>query len=63
MLCDAMKWNHLPMDGGLYDQSPDLIDRFYYIFAERSKEEARKSQERERQMNNKGRGPRVAGRR
>jgi hypothetical protein len=44
-----MKWNHLPEAGGLYDQHPDLLDGFQYIFgaqaeyeaAERKKEEGK----------------------
>lgn len=31
-----MKWNHLPSQGALYDQNPQLIEHFYYIFAERA---------------------------
>lgn len=31
-----MKWNHLPSKGAIYDQNPQLIDHFFYIFAERS---------------------------
>lgn len=34
-----MKWAHLPEPGGLYAQNPDLLDRFYYIIAERSREQ------------------------
>lgn len=49
MLCEAMKWNHLPEAGGLYDQNPQLIDRFYYLFAERSKAEAAEQRKRERE--------------
>lgn len=38
-----MKWAHLPNSGGLYDQDPDLLDKFEFIFskiAEQEKEEA-----------------------
>ena len=58
MLCDAMKWNHLPERGGLYDQNPDLLDHFYYIFVEKSKEEAKqraKSEKGNRSMRSAGR--------
>lgn len=48
MLCEAFKWNYLPMAGGLYDQNPDLLDHFYYIFAARSKYEAEESRKKER---------------
>lgn len=61
-----MKWNHLPTDGGLYAQHPDLLDGFSYIFQERNKhdreehEREKKKQEAERR---KGGSARVAGRR
>lgn len=50
------------MEGGLYDQNPGLIDRFWYIFAERGKQEEIESKRREAEMRPKG-GSRVAGRR
>lgn len=34
-----MKWSHLPVAGGLYDQDPRLLDDWRYIFGERSKHE------------------------
>lgn len=47
-LCDAMKWNHLPVMGGLYDQDPQLLDQFMYIFMCRNKEQERKQKAEER---------------
>ncbi len=52
-LCEAMKWNHLPNAGGLYDQHPDMLDDFHYIFQtraeheenERKKEEAKRKRD------------------
>ena len=50
-----MKWNHLPVAGGLYDQDPILLDQWAYLFElqaeEREKEQER--QERERKNNTK----------
>lgn len=43
-----MKWNHLPEKGGLYQQNPEILDRFYYILAEKSKAEATEAKKRER---------------
>lgn len=61
MLCEAMKWSHLPWAGGLYDQDPDLLDGFMIIFHERGEHEAKEAKKRENQM---GRGkPKVAGKR
>lgn len=52
-MCDAMRWAHLPMPGGLYDQNPDLLDKFMYIFNERSKEQERE-QRRQAAKNQRG---------
>jgi hypothetical protein len=37
-----MKWSHLPVEGGIYDQHPKLIDQFRYIFATRAEHEEKK---------------------
>jgi hypothetical protein len=44
-----MKWTHLPLAGGIYDQHPDLLDKFMYLFAKKSEqaEKERKKQEAE----------------
>jgi hypothetical protein len=39
-ICENMKLAHLPEPGGLYDQSPELLDGFKAIFAERAEAEA-----------------------
>jgi uncharacterized protein (DUF952 family) len=65
-ICESMKWNHLPEAGGLYDQSPDLLDGFLIIFHERSIHEAEEAEKRKREQGKAGRGSggrRVAGRR
>lgn len=40
-ICQGMKWTHLPIAGGLYNQDPDLLDKFNAIFHEISEHEAR----------------------
>lgn len=40
-LCRNMKWAHLPVAGGLYDQDPDLLDKFDFMFRAIAEEEAR----------------------
>lgn len=48
-MCASMKWNHLPVAGGIYDQHPDVLDKFRLIFnaqadhdeAERMREQAK----------------------
>ena len=43
-MCQAFGFKHLPEAGGLYDQHPDLMDRFMFILAaqqeQREREEA-----------------------
>lgn len=62
-MCASMKWAHLPVAGGLYDQHPVLLERFRYIFSEQAKydEEKRKADERKQKQGRLG-GRRVAGR-
>jgi len=53
-----MKWNHLPNKGGLYDQHPDLLDQFNYIFGERSEQEEkdrRKDEAKQKRSSNRRR--------
>lgn len=38
-MCEQMKWNHLPVAGGLYDQHPRLLEEWNVIFRERAKKE------------------------
>jgi len=47
-----MKWTHLPVDGGLYAQDPDLLDKFEYIFRKIDEEESRRREEEERKRKN-----------
>lgn len=59
-----MKWNHLPVAGGLYDQHPRFIEEVQYIFRERAAYQERKRKEDERKQKlNKGGSRGVAGRR
>lgn len=57
--CEAMNWSNLPVAGGLYDQRPELLDDWFYIFNERAKFEARKraqeEADRKRQSRKSGR--------
>jgi len=43
-----MKWAHLPNAGGLYDQHPELLEQFYWIFQRRAEKEEIKRKEEER---------------
>lgn len=61
-----MKWSHLPVAGGLYDQHPKLIVQFEYIFSARAKHEEKKRKEDQRKRDaeaRRGGGGRTAGRR
>ena len=57
-LCEAMKWNHLPVDGGLYAQHPDLLEDFGLIFQRRAahEEKERKEQEAKQKKDMGGKG-------
>jgi hypothetical protein len=65
-ICEAMKWNHLPVSGGLYAQHPDLLDDFALIFqvraaheeAERKKQEQEQKKQMGRTGSSRTRGPR-----
>lgn len=50
-MCRAMKWAHLPVAGGLYDQHPKLLDDFMYIFSKQSEwdEQERKREKRKQE--------------
>lgn len=43
-LCGMTKWAALPVAGGLYDQDPELLDKFMVIHGEvgKAKEEEQK---------------------
>lgn len=43
-----MKWNHLPVAGGIYDQHPQLLDEWAYIFEQKNEHDKR---EREKEKN------------
>jgi hypothetical protein len=36
-LCENMKWAHLPVAGGIYDQHPQLLVEFEILFDEKAK--------------------------
>lgn len=62
-LCEAMKWAHLPVAGGIYDQHPDLIADWRIIFGKRAEKEAKQQEEEARRNKVNSKSPRVAGRR
>lgn len=48
LLCKNMKWTHLPVGGGLYDQHPKLLDDWLIIMDLDNKAQDRKMKEQER---------------
>lgn len=54
-LCSMTKWAALPVAGGLYDQDPDLLDKFLVIHSEvgKAKEEDQKKQKSEMERKSK----------
>ena len=45
-----MKWNHLPVPGGLYAQHPKFMDDMYFIFQRKAHYEAKQAEEQERKQ-------------
>jgi hypothetical protein len=45
-----MRWNHLPVPGGIYDQHPKLLEQFQTIFQRLAVEEQREADRRKREM-------------
>jgi len=62
-LCESMKWAHLPVAGGLYDQDPDLLSKFQYMFQQRAKHESEERQKQKRESMSRQGGARPVGRR
>ena len=57
VLCESMKWAHLPVRGGLYDQNPELLDGFMFIFGKRAEQqeaERKKDEAKNRATTRKG---------
>jgi len=50
-----MKWSHLPVAGGIYDQHPKLIDEWEIIFSEKAEWEEQEHRRREAESKNKRR--------
>jgi hypothetical protein len=50
-----MKWNHLPVAGGLYDQHPQLLDEWQYIFSVKADKEKRDLEQQQRESKSKSR--------
>lgn len=48
-LCSGMKWAHLPVAGGLYDQDPALLDAFSYIFQKVAENEQAENEKQRRE--------------
>jgi hypothetical protein len=39
-MCEAMRWSHLPVVGGLYDQHPKLLEEWQEIWSEKASYQA-----------------------
>lgn len=52
-----MKWAHLPVAGGIYDQHPDFVDGVRYIMQRKYEaEEAKRKAEERKAKRKSGRG-------
>lgn len=54
-----MKWAHLPVAGGIFDQHPQWVEETRYIFNERNAFREQEQKKREAEMKGRNRG--VAG--
>lgn len=55
-----MKWNHLPVQGGIYDQDPELLRKWRYIWdkiaaAERAERQKQKQKDARESSRSRGR--------
>ncbi len=50
-----MKWAHLPVAGGLYDQDPRLLEEFQVLFQEIGEARKRADEKRKRESSRKKR--------
>jgi len=48
-----MEWNHLPVIGGIYDQSAQLLDEWVIIFNEHGAHQKREEEQRKRDQDRK----------
>jgi hypothetical protein len=48
-----MKWGHLPVAGGIYDQHPQLLEEWQVIFEEQNKHDKAEHDRREREAKRK----------
>jgi hypothetical protein len=47
-----MRWNHLPVAGGIYDQHPRLIDEWQVIFEAQARQHEKERAEQEAKTKN-----------
>jgi hypothetical protein len=45
-----MEFRHLPTAGGIYDQNPEMLDRFQYIWMKLNEQREREEAERKRKQ-------------
>lgn len=45
-MCSAMEWSHLPVAGGIYDQDPELLEKFRILWHEKAQHDKREEAKR-----------------
>lgn len=60
IVCEGMRWTHLPNGGGLYDQHPKLLDEWEYIFRRVARHREEEQRRREEEANRKARRNRLS---
>lgn len=51
-----MKWAHLPVAGGMYDQDPQFVEDMYYILAQVNKAQNERLENQKNDMDKSKRG-------
>ena len=59
-ICAALQWTHLPSAGGIYDQNPELLEKFRVIWSKQAEhekaEQAKRKSEASRKNSRASRG-------
>lgn len=59
LFCEGTKWAHFPVQGGIYDQHPLLIDEWGILFSMKADHDRREHEKSRSQMNQSQKGVRT----
>lgn len=58
LFCEGTKWAHFPVQGGIYDQHPTLIDEWAILFGIKAEHDRKENEKQRAEMNQKSKMPR-----